>query len=79
MELQDQIEKYCATKVELMAFREEVAVQFDGVHAAIANIRIALPDLNAKLDSMESKLIKCCVAVIILHAMVSLAIARYLS
>ncbi len=79
MELQEQIEKYCATKVELMAFREEVATQFGKVHTAIANTHIEIAKLETKLATMEARLIKWFVAIITANATISLAIARYLS
>lgn len=58
-----------------MAFREEVAVQFGKVHTAIANTHVEI----AKLDTMETWLVKWFVAIIIANASISLAIARYLS
>ena len=93
MELQEQIEKYCATKVELMAFREEVAVQFGKVHTAIASTHIEIASthveiakthteiarLEARMSAMETRLVKWFVAIIIANASISLAIARYLS
>ncbi|QJD91005.1 hypothetical protein HH213_13470 [Duganella dendranthematis] len=79
MELQDQIEKYCATKVELMAFREEVAVQFGKVHTAIASTHVEIAKLETKIATMEARLIKWFVGIIIANATISLAIARYLS
>jgi hypothetical protein len=79
MELQEQIEKYCATKVELMAFREEVAVQFGKVHTAIAGTHVEIAKLETKIATMETRLIKWFVAIIIANATISLAIARYLS
>jgi len=79
MELQEQIEKYCATKVELMAFREEVAVQFGKVHTAIASTHVKIAKLETKIATMETRLIKWFVAIIIANASNSLAIARYLS
>jgi hypothetical protein len=79
MELQEQIEKYCATKVELMAFREEVAVQFGKVHTAIASTHVEIAKLETKIATMETRLIKWFVAIIIANATISLAIARYLS
>lgn len=79
MELQEQIEKYCATKVELMAFREEVAVQFGKVHTAIATTHVEIAKLDTKIAVMETRLIKWFIAIIIANATISLAIARYLS
>jgi hypothetical protein len=86
MELQEQIEKYCATKVELMAFREEVAVQFGKVHAAIINTHVEIAKthteiarLEGRMSAMETRLVKWFVAIIIANASISLAIARYLS
>jgi hypothetical protein len=79
MELQEQIEKYCATKVELMAFREEVAVQFGKVHTAIASTHVEIAKLETKIAAMETRLIKWFIAIIIANASISLAIARYLS
>lgn len=77
MELQEQIEKYCATKVELMVFREEVAVQFGKVHTAIASTHVEIAKLETKIATMETRLIKWFVAIIIANATISLAIARY--
>jgi hypothetical protein len=86
MELQEQIEKYCATKVELMAFREEVAVQFGKVHTAIAsthieiaNTHVEIARLEGRMSAMETRLVKWFVAIIIANASISLAIVRYLS
>ena len=86
MELQDQIEKYCATKVELMAFREEVAVQFGKVHTAIESTHVEIAKthteiarLEGRMSAMETRLIKWFVTIIIANATISLAIARYLS
>lgn len=86
MELQEQIEKYCATKVELMAFREEVAVQFGKVHTAIAsthieiaNTHVEIARLEGRMSAMETRLVKWFAAIIIANASISLAIVRYLS
>jgi len=86
MELQEQIEKYCATKVELMAFREEVAVQFGKVHTAIASTHIEIAKthteiarLEGRMSAMETRLVKWFAAIIIANASISLAIVRYLS
>jgi len=86
MELQEQIEKYCATKVELMAFREEVAVQFGKVHTAIASTHIEIAKTNTeiarlegRMSAMETRLVKWFAAIIIANASISLAIVRYLS
>ena len=79
MEMQEQIEKYCATKVELMAFREEVAVQFGKVHTAIASTHVEIAKLETKIATMETRLIRWFVAIVIANASISLGIARYLS
>jgi hypothetical protein len=60
-----------ATKVELLAFREDVAVQFGKVHVEIANTHT----LIAKL---EARIIKWFVATAIAIAGVVFAMARYL-
>jgi hypothetical protein len=72
MDLQEQIDKYCATKVELMGFREEVAIQFGKVHVEIAK-------LETSIAAMEIRLIKWLIAIVISNATISLAIARYFS
>jgi hypothetical protein len=72
MDLQEQIDKYCATKVELMGFREEVAIQFGKVHVEIAK-------LETSIAAMEIRLIKWFIAIVISNATISLAIARYFS
>ena len=85
MALREQIEKYCATKVELMAFREEVAVQFGKVHTAIAHTHVEIAKthteiarLKGRMSAMETRLIKWVIAIIIANASISLGIARYL-
>lgn len=60
-----------ATKVELLAFREDVAVQFGKVHVEIAK-------LEAKMAEAEARIIKWFVATAIAIAGVVFAMARYL-
>ena len=86
MELQEQVERYCATKVELMTFREEVAIQFGKVHSAIvethvaiANVQTEISRLETKMVAMEARIIKWVIALAISNATISLAIARYFS
>jgi hypothetical protein len=60
MDLQEEIEKYCATKVELMAFREETAINFGKVHAAIIATHVEIAkghdDLNSKIAASHNDL-----------------------
>lgn len=51
MELQEEKEKYCATKVELMAFREETAINFGKVNVAIAKTQADLAAAIAKTQA----------------------------
>lgn len=53
MELQEEREKYCATKVELMAFREETAINFGKVNVAIAKTQA---DLSAAIAKSHTEL-----------------------
>nr|WP_315252565.1 hypothetical protein [uncultured Duganella sp.] len=78
MEIQE-LEKFFATKVELMAFREEVAVQFGKVHVEVANLHTEIAKLETRIAAMEVRIIKWFVALAISNATISLAIARYLS
>lgn len=63
-ELKEHMEKHCATKVELLTFREDVAIQFGKVHVEIARL--------------ETTLIKWFVATAIAIAGVSFGIARFI-
>jgi hypothetical protein len=81
-----ELEKYFVTKVELMAFRGEMAIQFGKVHAAIANTHVEIARahteiarLEGRMASMETRLIKWFLTVVIANASISLAIARYCS
>ncbi len=60
-----------ATKVELMAFREEVAVQFGKVHVEISK-------LETNIALLETRIIKWFVGTAITIAGVVFAMARYL-
>ncbi|WP_343732034.1 hypothetical protein [Duganella sp.] len=60
-----------ATKVELMAFREEVAVQFGKVHVEISKLETCIARL-------ETRIIKWFVGTAITIAGVVFAMARYL-
>jgi len=71
MELQEQIERTCATKVELMAFREETAINFGKVHEAIARG-------EGKIAEVETRIIKWFVATSVTLVGVVFALARYL-
>ena len=62
-ELKEHMEKHYATKVELLTFREDVAIQFGKVHVEIARL--------------ETTLIKWFIATAITIAGTSFAIARY--
>ncbi|MTV41014.1 hypothetical protein [Duganella radicis] len=68
----------CATKVELLEFREEVAVQFGKVHVEIANVRTEVARVEGKLSELEARLIKWFVGTAITIAGVVFAMARYL-
>jgi hypothetical protein len=64
-ELKDYLEKRHCTKVDLLIFREEVAIQFGQVHVEIAKL--------------ESTLIKWFIATAVAIAGMSFAIARYVN
>jgi BMFP domain-containing protein YqiC len=74
-----ELEKYFVTKVDLMAFREEVAVQFGKVHVAIADTRAEIARLEGRMAATETRLIKWFLTVVIANTSIALAIARYLS
>jgi hypothetical protein len=67
-----------ATKVELLAFREDVAVQFGKVHVEIANTHTLIAKLEAKMAEAEARIIKWFVATAIAITGVVFAMARYL-
>jgi hypothetical protein len=84
MELQE-LEKYFATKVDLMAFREEVAKQFGSLQAGIAKVHIEIISRDTKLASLETKIaqfetriIKWFVATAMLLVAAAFAAGRYL-
>ena len=62
-ELRDYMEKHYATKVDLLLFREDVAIQFGKVHVEIAKL--------------ETTLIRWFIATAIAIAGASFGIARY--
>jgi len=67
-----------ATKVELLAFREDVAVQFGKVHVEIASTHTLIAKLEAKMAEAEARIIKWFVATAIAITGVVFAMARYL-
>jgi hypothetical protein len=71
-ELKDYMEKHYATKVDLLTFREEVAVQFGQVHVEIAQ-------LHVNIAKLETTVIKWFVATAITIGGMSFAIARYVN
>jgi hypothetical protein len=86
MDLPEQIERYCATKVELMTFREETAVNFGKVyeaialtHLEIAKIHLEIAKVDGKIAALETRLIKWFVGTSIAIASFSFAVARYYS
>jgi hypothetical protein len=70
-ELKEHMEKQYATKVDLLTFREEVAIQFGKVHVEIAQIHVTI----AKL---EATVIKWFIATAIAIAGASFGIARFI-
>jgi hypothetical protein len=79
MDLQEQIERYCATKVELMTFREETAVNFGKVYEAIALMHLEVAKVEGKIAALETRIIKWFVGTAIAIASFSFAVARYYS
>lgn len=69
-ELKEHMVQHYATKVDLLTFREEVAIQFGKVHVEIAQIHVTI----AKL---EATVIKWFIATAIAIAGASFGIARY--
>lgn len=70
MELQE-LEKYFATKVDLMAFREEVAKQFGQVYVELAR-------LETRIATLETRIIKWFVATAVVLVGAAFAAGRYL-
>ena len=69
-ELKEFLEKHYASKIDLLEFREDVAIQFGKVHVELAQVHVTI----AKL---ETRMIKWFIATIIAMAGVSFGIARY--
>ena len=69
-ELKEFLEKHYASKIDLLEFREDVAVQFGKVHVEIAQVHVTI----AKL---ETRMAKWFIATIVAMAGVSFGIARY--
>ncbi|MRW93724.1 hypothetical protein GJ699_27385 [Duganella sp. FT80W] len=77
MELQE-LEKYFATKVDLMAFREDVATQFGKVYAEIAHVHVEIARLEIKVAQLETRIIKWFVATAMVLVGAAFAAGRYL-
>ncbi len=69
-ELKEFLEKHYASKIDLLEFREDVAIQFGKVHVEIAQVHVTIAKLEARMA-------KWFIATIIAMAGVSFAIARY--
>jgi hypothetical protein len=70
-QLREEMHATYATKVELMAFREEVAIQFGKVHVEIAQVHVRVAEL-------EVRLVKWFIATVIANASVTFAMVRFL-
>lgn len=69
-ELKEFLEKHYASKIDLLEFREDVAVQFGKVHVEIAQVHVTIA-------KMETRMIKWFIATAITIAGVTFAIVRY--
>ena len=76
-ELKDLLEKHYASKVDLLEFREDVAIQFGKVHVEIAQGQTQIAQIHVHIAKLETRMIKWFVATIIAMAGVSFGIARY--
>lgn len=88
MELQEATEKHCATKVELMAFREETAINFGKVNvaiakthadlsAAISKTHVEIANIEVKIAATELCMVKWSIATAITLTGAVFAIARF--
>jgi uncharacterized metal-binding protein len=84
MDMQE-LEKYFATKMDLMVFREEVATQFGKVHTEIAKLRaeiisrdVQVVSLETKIAALETRIIKWIVATAALLVTIAFSAGRYL-
>lgn len=76
-ELKEFLEKHYASKIDLLEFREDVAIQFGKVHVEIAQVQGRCADVHASIAQLETRMIKWFIATIIAMAGVSFGIARY--
>jgi hypothetical protein len=70
-ELKEFLGKHYASKIDLLEFREDVAVQFGKVHAGIAQVHVTIA-------KMETRMIKWFIATAITIAGATFGIVRYL-
>lgn len=76
-ELKEFLEKHYASKVDLLEFREDVAIQFGKVHVEIAQVQGRFADVNASIAQLETRMIKWFIATVIAMAGATFAIVRY--
>jgi len=69
-ELKEFLEKHYASKVDLLEFREDVAVQFGKVHVEIAQVHVTIA-------KMETRMAKWLIATVIAMVGATFAIVRY--
>lgn len=76
-ELKEFLEKHYASKIDLLEFREDVAIQFGKVHVEIAQVQGRFADVHTSIAKLETRMVKWFIAIAIAIAGATFGIARY--